>query len=66
MLGWLSDLGAIAESFASIADAVDAARDRRDKDEFIVICGSFAAVKETMQHFGYASVEDSYLSNAEA
>lgn len=66
MLQWLSDLGAVAESFPSIADAVDAARERRQKDEFIVISGSFAAVKETMQHFGYASVEDSYLSNAEA
>lgn len=66
MLEWLHELGAVAESFQSIADAVDAARERRQKDEFIVISGSFAAVKETMQHFGYASVEDSYLSNAEA
>lgn len=62
----LKDLGAEAESFSTIAAAVDAARARRDKDEFIVISGSFAAIKETMQHFGFSCVEDSYLSNAEA
>jgi len=61
MLEWLSELGAQAEGFSSIAEAVDSAREIRLKDEFIVISGSFAAVKETMQHFGYASVEDSYL-----
>jgi dihydrofolate synthase/folylpolyglutamate synthase len=62
----LKDLGAVGESFSTIAAAVDAARARREKDEFIVISGSFAAIKETMQHFGFSCVEDSYLSNAEA
>ncbi len=62
----LTELGATGESFSTIPDAVDAARARRQKDEFIVISGSFAAIKETMQHFGFACVEDSYLSGAEA
>ncbi len=66
LLSWLDELAAKGESFATIADAVDAARLRREKDEFIVISGSFAAIKETLQHFGFACVEDSYLTNAEA
>jgi hypothetical protein len=45
---------------------VDAARAGKERDEFIVISGSFAAIKETLQHFGYTYVEDSYLSNAQA
>jgi dihydrofolate synthase / folylpolyglutamate synthase len=66
LTNFLNELGAKAESFSTIPDAVDAARARREKDEFIVISGSFAAIKETMQHFGFACVEDSYLSGAEA
>lgn len=65
LLSWLSDLGAKGQSFATVAEAVDAARANKEKDEFIVISGSFAAIKETMQHFGYACVEDSYLASRE-
>jgi folylpolyglutamate synthase/dihydropteroate synthase len=59
-------MGAEGKSFPSISAAVDAARAGKERDEFIVISGSFAAIKETLQHFGYTYVEDSYLSNAQA
>ncbi|HIA55455.1 MAG TPA: hypothetical protein EYN91_25785 [Candidatus Melainabacteria bacterium] len=66
LLHCLTLLGAKGKSFPSIAAAVDAARASKERDEFIVISGSFAAIKETMQHFGYTYVEDSYLSNTQA
>jgi dihydrofolate synthase / folylpolyglutamate synthase len=65
LLHCLTLLGAKGKSFPSIAAAVDAARASKERDEFIVISGSFAAIKETMQHFGYTYVEDSYLSNTQ-
>lgn len=63
LLNCLRELGAEGESFASIAEAVDAARQRRESNEVVVVSGSFAAVKETMQHLSFSCVEDSYLSD---
>ncbi|MBC7998160.1 MAG: bifunctional folylpolyglutamate synthase/dihydrofolate synthase [Leptolyngbya sp.] len=63
IVAYLEELGANGKRFATIANAVDAAREKRKKDEFIVVTGSFAAVKETMQHLSFASVEDSYQKN---
>ncbi len=42
----------------SVADAIDAARKNRSKDDFIIASGSFLVIKATMQTLGWKSVED--------
>ncbi len=66
LLHCLTLIGANGKAFPTIASALDVARTAKEDDEFIVISGSLAAVKETLQHYDYTYVEDSYLSSAEA
>lgn len=50
-------LGAESSTYESIADAFHAAR-KAQKDEMIVVTGSFATVREVMFALGWTSVED--------
>jgi len=52
------DLGARAEVFNTIAQALEAAIQSRETNQPIVATGSFATVKEAMSFVGWQSVED--------